>query len=87
MEPVIALILLIGAFALGHSTADQGVAETEAPVVRESVIEPWYDDPAPQGCRYRVDGTLQRDLTLPHTHHPSTDRAGSELTGVACCCD
>ena len=45
--------ILIGAFALGHSTADQGVAETEAPVAHESVIEPGYDSPAPQGCRFR----------------------------------
>jgi len=87
VEAVIALILLIGAFALGHSAADQGLAETEAPVARESVVDPGYDDSATQGCRYRIDGPVQRDLTLPHTRHPSTDRTGSEPTGVACCRD
>ena len=87
MEAAIALVLLIGAFALGHSTADQGVAETEVPVARESVIEPGYDNPAPQGCRYRVDGPVQRDLTLPYTHPQSNDRAGAKETRVACCYD
>ena len=87
MEAVIALILLIGAFALGHSTADPGVAETQAPVAREGVIEPGYDGPATQGCRFRALGPVQRGLTLPYPRHPSTDRAGSDLTGFACCRD
>ena len=87
MEAGIAAVLLIGAFALGHSTADQEAAGIQAPLVREGVVEPLYDDSAPQGCRYCVDGPVQRDLTLPYTHPQSNDRTGAKETRGAYCSD
>ena len=77
MEAVIGVILLIGAFALGQTTADQEAAETQARLARERVVESFEDDSVSQGRRYRVDGPVQRDLTLPHSLQRSSDEAGS----------
>ena len=41
MEVVIGVILLIGAFALGHTTADQEAEETRARLEREKLLNPW----------------------------------------------
>ena len=72
MEVVIGVILLIGAFALGQTTADQQAAEAPARLEREPVVESSEDGLVPQGCRYRIDGPIQRDLTVPYSRqHPS----------------
>ena len=82
MEAVIGVILLIGAFALGQTTADQEAAETRARLEREPVVESSEDGLVPQGCRYRVDGPVQRDLTVPYSRQRSSDGAGSSETRV-----
>ena len=82
MEVVIGVILLIGAFALGHTTADQEAAETRARLEREQVVESSQAGFVPQGCRYRVSGPVQRDLTVPYTRQLSNDGAGSKETRV-----
>ncbi len=82
MEVVIGVILLIGAFALGHTTADQDAAETRARLEREQVVESLEDGFVPQGCRYRVNGPVQRDLTVPYSPQRSSDGAGSDETRV-----
>ena len=82
MEVVIGVILLIGAFALGHTTADQNAAETRARLEREQVVESLEDGFVPQGCRYRVNGPVQRDLAVPYSRQRSNDGAGSEETRV-----
>ena len=82
MEVVVGVILLIGAFALGHTTADQEAAETRARLEREQVVESLEDGFVAQGCRYRVNGPVQRDLTVPYSRQRSNDGAGSEETRV-----
>ena len=80
MEAVIAVILLIGAFALGHTTAAQEAAATRAHLERETVIDSSEEGLVPQGCRYRVDGPVHRDLTVPYSRRPSGDGARYEET-------
>ncbi len=82
MEVVIGVILLIGAFALGHTTADQEAAETRAPLAREQVVESLEDGFVPQGCRYRFIGAVQRNLTVPYSLQRSSEGAGSIETRV-----
>jgi hypothetical protein len=82
VEVVIGVILLIGAFALGHTTADQDAAETRARLEREQVFESLEDGFVPQGCRYRVNGPVQRNLTVPYSRQRSNDGTGSEETRV-----
>ena len=82
MEPVIGVMLLIGAFALGHTTADQEAAETRARLERERVVESLEDGFVPQGCRYLVGGPVQRDLTVPYNRQHSRDGTGSDETRV-----
>ena len=82
MEVVIGVILLIGAFALGHTTADQETAETRARLEREQVVESLEDGFGPKGCRYRVNGPVQRDLTVLYSRQRSSDGAGSTETRV-----
>jgi hypothetical protein len=65
VEVVIGIILLIGAFALGHTTADQKAAETRARLEGKEVVASSEAGFVPQGCRYRVNGPVQRDLTVP----------------------
>ena len=80
MEVIIGVMLLIGAFALGHTTADQEAVETRVHLEREPVVESLEDGLIPQGCRYRVNGPVQRDLTVPYRRHGSNDGAGSDET-------
>ena len=75
MEVVIGVILLIGAFALGHTTADQDAAETRARLEREQVVESSEDGFVPQGYRYRLNGPVQRNLTVPYARQGSNERA------------
>ena len=82
MEVAIGVVLLIGAFALGQTTADQQAAETRARLEREPVVESSGDGLVPQGCRYRVDGPVQRDLTVPYSRQRSGDGAGPDETSV-----
>ncbi len=84
MEVVIGVILLIGAFALGHTTADQEATETRARLEREQVVESPENGFVPQGCRYRVNGPVQRNLAVPYIRQRSNERAGSKQTKVAC---
>ncbi len=65
MEVVIGVMLLIGAFSLGHTTAEDA-AETRTRLEREQIVESSEDGFVPQGCRYRVNGPVQRDLTVPY---------------------
>ena len=85
LEVVIGVMLLIGAFVLGHTTADPDVAETPARLEREQVVEPSKEGSAHQGCRYRVDGPVQRDLTVPFGRQRSSDGAGFGVTKVGLC--
>jgi hypothetical protein len=87
VEVVIGVILLIGAFALGHSSADHEAAENRSVFEGNQVVESPDDGTVPQGCRYRVDGPTQRDLTLPYARQESNDSFGAKETPVACCSD
>ena len=82
MEVVIGVILLIGAFALGHTTADQEAAETRARLEREQVVESPENGFVPQGCRYRLKGPVQRNLAVPYIRQRSNDGRGSKETRV-----
>ena len=77
MEVVVGAILLIGAFALGHDTADQKMAQTQAHLEHEMTVEVLEDGFVAKGCRYRLGGPVQRDLTLPY----SNDGADSQSIG------
>ena len=77
MEVVIGVILLIGAFALGHTTADQEAAQTRTHLEHEKTMDVLEDGFVAQGCRYRLSGPVQRDLTLPY----SNDGADSQSIG------
>jgi hypothetical protein len=85
MEVVIGVMLLIGAFVLGQNTADPDVAETRVRLEREQVVEPLKDGSVHQGCRYRVDGPVQRNLTVPFGRQRSSDGAGFGVTKVGLC--
>ena len=74
MDVVIGVVLLIGAFALGHTTADQESAQTRTHLEPEKARDVFEDGFVAQGCRYRLGGPVQRDLTLPY----SNDGADSE---------
>ncbi len=82
MEVVIGVILLIGAFALGHTTADQEAAETRARLEREQVVESLEDGFVAQDCRYRLKGPVQRNLAVPYIRQRSNVGTGSEETRV-----
>jgi hypothetical protein len=60
VEIVIGVVLLIGAFALGQTTADQKAAESRARLEREQLVASSQDGFIPKGCRYRVSGPVQR---------------------------
>ena len=81
MEVVIGTMLLIGAFVLGQYTADPDAEETRARLRGEQAVELSETGYFHQGCRYRVDGPIQRDLTLPYSQRPN-DGAGSDETRV-----
>ena len=79
MEIVIGVILLVGAFALGHNTADQdasrGADDQSVAAAQESFLA--------KDCRYRLRGPVQRDLTLPYSRQRLAERTGSGSTRVA----
>jgi hypothetical protein len=79
MEVVIGVILLVGAFALWHNTADQdatrGAGEQSVTAAQESFLS--------TDCRYRLSGPVQRDLTLPYSRQRLAERTGSGSTRVA----
>ncbi|MCP3878914.1 MAG: hypothetical protein GY701_11070, partial [Sulfitobacter sp.] len=81
----IGVMLLIGAFVLGQNTADPDVAENGAHVGGEQIVEALKDGSVHQGCRYRVDGPVQRNLTVPFGRQRSSDGAGFEMTKVGLC--
>ena len=83
MEIIIGVVLLIGAFALGQTTADREAAESQVGLEREQSVASSEDGFLPQGCRYRVSGPVQRDLTLPYRRQLLSDQAGSTATKVA----
>ena len=83
MEIVIGVVLLIGAFALGQTTADQETAERRTRLEGDQLVTSLRDGFAPQGCRYRVGGPVQRDLTLPYSRQRLNDRVCSTETKVA----
>ena len=72
MEVLIGVILLIGAFALGNSTADQETgAGTRSNLEGEQVVVSFQDEFIAQDCRFRTDGPVQRDLTVPYSRQRS----------------
>ena len=79
MEVVIGVILLVGAFALGHNAADQdatrGASDQSVTAAQESFLS--------TDCRYRLRGPVQRDLTLPYSRPRLAERTGSGSTRVA----
>ncbi len=79
MEIVIGVILLVGAFALGHNTTDQAATraagDRSVAASQESVLS--------KDCRYRLSGPVQRDLTLPYSRQRRAERTGSGSTRVA----
>ena len=66
MEIVIGAMLLIGAFALGQTTAHQNAPDSRGVLAEAEIVHASEVGHIPQGCRYRIDGPVQRDLTLPY---------------------
>ena len=83
MEVVIGVILLVGAFALGHNTADQEALQAQARLESEQAEATADNGFLSQDCRYRVSGTVQRDLTVPYSRQRRAARTGSDSTRVA----
>jgi hypothetical protein len=83
MEIVIGVILLVGAFALGHNTADQEALQAQARLESEQAEATADNGFLSQDCRYRVSGTVQRDLTVPYSRQRRAERTGSDSTRVA----
>jgi hypothetical protein len=79
MEVVIGVILLGGAFALGHNTADQDATRSADDQPGAASQESFLST----DCRYRLRGPVQRDLTLPFSRQRLAERTGSESTRVA----
>jgi len=67
MEVVIGVILLVGAFALGHHAADEEAVQARARLESEQEVMVAGDGFVPQRCRYRASGPVQRDLTVPYS--------------------
>ena len=84
MEIVVGAILLIGAFALGHATADPETAETQASLELEQTVLPFEDGVITQGCRFDDDGPVSRDLTLPYIRQRLDGAAPSATTTGNC---
>ena len=84
MEIVIGVVLLIGAFALGQTTAHQNAPDPRGVLADAEIVRSSEVGVVPQGCRYRIDGPVQRDLTLPYNRQ----RVGVEArsTGAASAC-
>ena len=83
MEIVIGVILLVGAFALGHNTADQEALQAQARLESEQAEATADNGFLSQDCRYRVSGPVQRDLTVPYSRQRRAVRTGSDSTRVA----
>ena len=82
MEVVIGIMLLMGALALGQTTADREAEKTRADIEGEHVVESLKDGFVPRDCRYRVNGPVQRDLTVPYSRQRSSNGAESDETRV-----
>ncbi len=67
---------------IAAQTAKQVIVQKVREAEREQVVEPSKDGSAHQGCRYRVDGPVQRNLTVPYSRQRSSDGAGSIETRV-----
>jgi len=80
MEVVIGVILLVGAFALGHHAADQEDAQVRARLEGEQAVKVAEDGLAPQRCRYRAPGPIQRDLTMPYSQQRQTAKSDPDST-------
>ncbi len=84
MEVVIGVILLVGAFALGHHhAADEEAAQTRARPESEQAVVVADDGLIPQRCRYRTSGPVQRDLTVPYSQQRLATKTASGSTRVA----
>jgi hypothetical protein len=79
MEIVIGVILLVGAFALGHNTADQDTPRS----ADDQSVATSQESFLSTGCRYRFRGPVQRDLTLPYSQQRLAERTASGSTRVA----
>jgi hypothetical protein len=79
MEIVIGVILLVGAFALGHNTADQDAPRS----ADDQSVATSQESFLSTGCRYRFRGPVQRDLTLPYSQQRLAERTASGSTRVA----
>ena len=83
MEVVIGVILLVGAFALGHHAADEEAAQARARLENEQEVMVADDSLVPQRCRYRASGPVRRDLTIPYSQQRLTARSDPDATRVA----
>jgi hypothetical protein len=79
MEVVIGVILLVGAFALGHNTADQDPTRS----ADDQRVTAAQENFLSADCRYRLSGPVQRDLTLPYSRQRLAERTGPGSTRVA----
>ena len=84
MEILVGTILLIGAFTLGHVTADPETAETQASLEHEQTASSFEVGVIAQGCRYDDDGPVSKDLTLPYIRQRLDDAAASATTTGNC---
>ena len=84
MEIVIGAMLLIGAFALGQTTAHQNAPDPRGVLAEAEIVRSSEVGLVPQGCRYRIDGPVQRDLTLPYNRQRLGVVARSKEAGSAC---
>ena len=84
MEIVIGAMLLIGAFALGQTTAHQNAPDPRGVLADAEIVHSSEGGLVPQGCRYRIDGPVQRDLTLPYNRQRLGVAASSKEAGSAC---
>ena len=83
MEVVIGVILLVGAFALGHHAADEETAQAQTRLESEQAVVVGEHGFVPQGCRYRTSGPVQRDLTVPYSQQRLSAKTASGSTRVA----
>ena len=84
MEIVIGAMLLIGAFALGQTTAHQDAPDPRGVLADAEIVRSSEVGVVPQGCRYRIDGPVQRDLTLPYSRQRLGVVSRSKEAGSAC---
>jgi hypothetical protein len=83
MEVVIGVVLLVGAFALGHHAADEEAEQARARLESEQEVMVADDGLVPQRCRYRASGPVQRDLTVPYSQQRLAAKTASGSTRVA----